>query len=97
MAARTPSKAPGPHAKDMFDEDDLSYFRAQSRQADLAQQALEAGEVRPGAKAAYVAFHDGKELARGAKPQELVMAWQGLPRAEVYVMFLPGRHDVLVY
>jgi 7-cyano-7-deazaguanine synthase in queuosine biosynthesis len=82
---------------DDFDADDLAFFEGQRRQAALAQAALQSGRVKPGEHGMYVAFHNGKVLATSETQESLHRYRQGVDERDVYITFVPGRNDVLVY
>lgn len=97
MPGRWPSKAPRADAADVLSDEDLRYFERQRHQADLAQRSLAEGRVKAGQKGAYMAFHDGRLLGRAPDAQGLAPSMAGFERADVFVMYVPGRSDVLVY
>ncbi|MHB1260601.1 MAG: hypothetical protein ACYC2H_02670 [Thermoplasmatota archaeon] len=82
---------------DEFDADDVAFFEGQREQARLAQEALRTGRVKAGSQGMYVAFHDGKVLATSATEPALHRYRHDVAEQDLYITYLPGRDDVLVY
>jgi 7-cyano-7-deazaguanine synthase in queuosine biosynthesis len=82
---------------DGFDADDLAFFEGQRRQAALAQEALRSGRVKAGDHGVYMAFHEGTVLGTSETQDALHRYRHNVAERDLYITFVPGRNDVLVY
>ena len=80
-----------------FDADDLAFFEGQRTQARLAHEAVRSGRVKAGASGMYVAFHDGHVLATSETEVALHRYRHNVAEKDLYITYLPGRNDLLVY
>lgn len=83
--------------QDGFDEEDLAFFEGQHRQARLAHQAIRMGRIKASATGMYVAFHDGEVLGTSETEGALHRYRHNVADKDLYITYLPGKDDVLVY